>query len=225
MPRDYVRRLMRDADAFRFAASSAPWARRAGRRASPLRSNERFLNTYQARWQYAAETLGFGFTPGGTMCCRQREDSRSGRRDRGAGGRDHPGAPLRPGRGSSTAPDLRAHIASPPSDVAASPPRSLRDVWARQVRWARLRRATFPLLFRPRDRPPPACADARRGGDRRRPDSASAAPAAVVFRGDDLVRRRSGAGRRRRLVARLVVARRLDGAPTRCCPRCGSAAG
>ena len=44
--------------------------------------------------------------------------------------------------------DLRAHLASPPSRQPLGA-RRLRDVWARQVRWARLRRATFPLYFAP----------------------------------------------------------------------------
>ena len=103
-----------------------------------------FLNTYEARWQYAAEMLGFGFAQGKTMLWR-RDVLEAG------GGIEALGAEIAEDAASTKLvhrADLRAHLASPPSKQPLGT-RRLRDVWARQVRWARLRRATFPLYFAP----------------------------------------------------------------------------
>ena len=43
---------------------------------------------------------------------------------------------------------LRAHLVDRPFQQPLGA-RALRDVWGRQVRWARLRRATFALYFAP----------------------------------------------------------------------------
>ncbi len=45
--------------------------RLAARNRSAPRSNARFLNTYEARWQYAAEAAGLGFAQGKTMLWRR----------------------------------------------------------------------------------------------------------------------------------------------------------
>ena len=37
-----------------------------------------FLNTYQARWQYAADSLGHGFAQGKTMLVRRRDLAQAG---------------------------------------------------------------------------------------------------------------------------------------------------
>lgn len=104
----------------------------------------RFLNTYQARRQYCADSIGFGFAQGKSMLWRRElleaaggigalaaeiaEDAAATKIVRNAGQKvclvDAPfGQPL--GR------------------------RSAEDIWARQVRWARLRRASFTLYFLP----------------------------------------------------------------------------
>ncbi len=103
-----------------------------------------FLNTFQARWQFAVDTLGFGFAQGKTLFFDRRDLDRVG--------------------------GITALAAEPAEDAAATkvvralgkkvrlvdPPfvqplgrRTLRSIWNRQVRWARLRRATFPLLYLP----------------------------------------------------------------------------
>ena len=101
-----------------------------------------FLNTYQARWQLTADAFGIGFAQGKTMLWRRDILDR-------AGG--------------------IAALASEPAEDAASTKivneagyrvrlvrnpypqplghRPLAEIWKRQLRWARLRRATFPPLY------------------------------------------------------------------------------
>jgi ceramide glucosyltransferase len=103
-----------------------------------------FLNTYQCRWQLFADALHFGFahgknlmmrksilSPGGgiyALACEPAEDAAATKVIRRAG--------------------LRVKLNSRPF-LQPLGSRTAREVWARQVRWARLRRATFPLAFLP----------------------------------------------------------------------------
>jgi ceramide glucosyltransferase len=103
-----------------------------------------FLNTYQARWQYAAETLGFGFAQGKTMLWR-RDVLEAG------GSIEALGAEIAEDAASTKLvhrAGLRAHLVSHPFQQPLGA-RRWRDVWGRQVRWARLRRATFAPYFAP----------------------------------------------------------------------------
>ena len=103
-----------------------------------------FLNTYQARWQYCAEALGFGFAQGKTMLWR-RSVLEAG------GGVEALGAEIAEDAASTKLvhrAGLRAHLVSQPFQQPLGL-RRWRDVWSRQVRWARLRRATFTLYFAP----------------------------------------------------------------------------
>ncbi len=103
-----------------------------------------FLNTYEARWQYAAEATGFGFAQGKTMLWR-RDILEAG------GGIEALGAEIAEDAASTkliNAQGLDAHLVSEPFQQPLGA-RKLKDVWARQLRWARLRRATFPLHFAP----------------------------------------------------------------------------
>jgi ceramide glucosyltransferase len=101
-----------------------------------------FLNSYEARWQYAADTVGLGFAQGKTLMFRRcqfpadgvavlaaepAEDAAATKYIRGIG--------------------LRARLAGPSPQPLGR--RGAREVWARQLRWARLRRATFALEFAP----------------------------------------------------------------------------
>ena len=103
-----------------------------------------FLNTYQARWQYAGEACGFGFAQGKTMLWR---------RDilEAAGGIEALGAEIAEDAAATKIirrAGLNAHLV----DGSFEQPLGLRtmgEVWSRQIRWARLRRATFPLHFAP----------------------------------------------------------------------------
>jgi ceramide glucosyltransferase len=69
MPRDYIQRLMARWRADTGIVCAPPIGSAPGSFAAEIECA--FLNTYQARWQYAAETLGFGFAQGKTMLWRR----------------------------------------------------------------------------------------------------------------------------------------------------------
>jgi ceramide glucosyltransferase len=103
-----------------------------------------FLNTYEARWQYAAEAAGFGFAQGKTMLWR-RDILEAG------GGIEALGAEIAEDAASTKlvhAQGLDAHLVDSPFQQPLGA-RKLKDVWSRQLRWARLRRATFLFHFVP----------------------------------------------------------------------------
>jgi len=103
-----------------------------------------FLNTYEARWQYAGESLGYGFAQGKTMLLR-RDIVEAG------GGIEALGAEIAEDAAATkliNAQGLNANLVDQPFQQPLGR-RRLKDVWSRQVRWARLRRATFPLFFLP----------------------------------------------------------------------------
>ncbi len=101
-----------------------------------------FLNSYQARWQYAADSIGLGFAQGKTMLFRRElleshggiaalaselaEDAAATKLVRDAG--------------------LRVRLAGP-SFFQPLGHRTAGHVLARQLRWAQLRRLTFPGWF------------------------------------------------------------------------------
>ena len=81
-------------------------ADRLGSKVLPRGTRVRLLNSYQARWQYAGEALGFGFAQG-KPCCggarsskgrRHRSAWRGDRRGRRRHQADPPRRPLRPSR-------------------------------------------------------------------------------------------------------------------------------
>jgi ceramide glucosyltransferase len=103
-----------------------------------------FLNTYQARWQYFADTIGNGFAQGKTMLWRRADLA-------AAGGIRALGAELAEDAASTKlvrAQGLDVNLVDAPFAQPLGR-RGLREVWRRQTRWARLRRASFPHLFLP----------------------------------------------------------------------------
>jgi len=103
-----------------------------------------FLNNYQARWQYFADMIGFGFAQGKTMLWR---------RDllENAGGIRALGREAAEDAASTKIVrrlGLRVRLVEPPVRQPLGF-RSAADVWKRQRRWARLRRASFPVYFAP----------------------------------------------------------------------------
>lgn len=103
-----------------------------------------FLNGYQARWQYAADTIGFGFAQGKSMLWRRDMLD-------GAGGIEALGAEIAEDAAATKvvrARGLDVRLVDRPFEQPLGP-RSLGQVWKRQVRWARLRRATFPAFYVP----------------------------------------------------------------------------
>ena len=142
MPPDYIQRLL------------ARWRPNSGIVCAPPIGSQpenfgaeiecAFLNTYEARWQYAGEATGFGFAQGKTMLFR-RAIVEAG------GGIEALGAEIAEDAAATKlieAQGFHAHLVSRPFQQPLGA-RRLKDVWWRQLRWARLRRATFPLHFVP----------------------------------------------------------------------------
>lgn len=103
-----------------------------------------FLNTLQARWQYTGEALGLGFAQGKSMLWHKPFlEARGGIRALAAEiAEDAAATKLVRAAGA------RVHLVAAPFDQPLGR-RTLREVWSRQLRWARLRRVTFPLFFAP----------------------------------------------------------------------------
>ena len=101
-----------------------------------------FLNGYQARWQYAAEALGQGYAQGKSMLWNRRFlDMQGGLMALGREAAEDAAATKLVRRAG-----LRVHLVARPFAQPIGP-RRWSDVWRRQLRWARLRRVTFPGLY------------------------------------------------------------------------------
>ncbi len=140
MPRDYLQRLL------------AAWRPDTGLVSAPpighlpdgiwAELECAFLNTYQARWQYTADAGGGGFAQGKNMLWRRSDLESAGGVLALAREPAEDAAATKVVRGLG----LKVRLA----DGAFVQPlgrRSAAQVWARQVRWARLRRTTFPGFF------------------------------------------------------------------------------
>ena len=103
-----------------------------------------FLNTLQARFQYVSEALGWGFAQGKTMLFRRDIVDAAGGIRALAAETAEDAATTKLVRDIG----LRVHLVDRPVEQPLGH-RRLRQVWARQLRWARLRRVSFPLLFAP----------------------------------------------------------------------------
>ncbi|RUZ19200.1 ceramide glucosyltransferase, partial [Mesorhizobium sp. M7A.F.Ca.CA.001.09.1.1] len=142
MPRDYIQHLMA---AWRpgtgLVCSTPIGSRPAGFWAEVECA---FLNTLQARWQYAGEALGLGFAQGKSMLWNKPMlDANGGIRALAAEiAEDAAATKLVNSLG------LRVNLVAAPFEQPLGR-RSFDDIWSRQARWARLRRVTFPLFFAP----------------------------------------------------------------------------
>jgi len=142
MPADYVYRLLARWRDDTGIVCSPPIGSRPDNFAAEVECA--FLNTYQARWQYAGERAGYGFAQGKTMFWR-RDVLESG------GGIEALGAEIAEDAASTKLvhrANLRAHLTDRPFAQPLGK-RQFADVWKRQLRWARLRRATFALYYGP----------------------------------------------------------------------------
>ncbi|WEK49554.1 MAG: ceramide glucosyltransferase [Candidatus Kaistia colombiensis] len=140
MPPDYIDRMLDRWDATAGLVCSPPLGSEPDGYGAEFECA--YLNTYQARWQLAADAIGQGFAQGKSMFWRRENLDRHG--------------------------GIAALAADPAEDAAATKairangqrirlvrqpfaqplgPRALRAVWSRQLRWARLRRVTFPAFF------------------------------------------------------------------------------
>ncbi len=100
------------------------------------------LNAYQARWQYFADSLGLGFAQGKTLFWRKADlENAGGIRMLGMDSAED-AACTKIVRGLG----LRVQLMEPPVRQPLGF-RKAADVWKRQRRWARLRRASFPGYF------------------------------------------------------------------------------
>jgi len=142
MPADYIQRLLERWRPDSGIVCSPPIGARPGSFSAEIECG--FLNTYEARWQYAAEATGFGFAQGKTMLWR-REILEAG------GGIEALGAEIAEDAAATkliNAQNFEAHLVNEPFQQPLGA-RRLKDVLARQMRWARLRRVTFPMHFAP----------------------------------------------------------------------------
>jgi ceramide glucosyltransferase len=142
MPRDYIQCLF------------ASWRTDTGLVASPpigcrpdgfwAEIECAFLNTYQARWQYLVDSFGCGFAQGKTMLWRRADLERAGGIETLAKEVAEDAASTKIVRDAG----LKVRLIDRP---LAQPlgRRSASEVWNRQLRWARLRRASFFLYFLP----------------------------------------------------------------------------
>lgn len=142
MPPDYLQRLLGCWDASTGLVCSPPVG------CSPEGFGAEvecaFLNTYQLRWQYAADAIGFGFAQGKSMLWRRDTlDQAGGIRALGAEvAEDAAATKVVRRRG------LHVRLVDAPFEQPLGR-RSWRQLWDRQVRWARLRRVTFAACFAP----------------------------------------------------------------------------
>ena len=101
-----------------------------------------FLNSYQARMQYTIDTLGRGFAQGKTLCFRRADLDHGGLAQLASEpAEDAASTKMMQAKGR------RVRLAGPFPQLIG--PRNATQMWKRQVRWARLRRASFPQFFAP----------------------------------------------------------------------------
>src|SRR5579863_8045385 len=103
-----------------------------------------FLNTYQARWQYIVDTFGYGFAQGKTMLWRRADLD-------AAGGIEALGKEISEDAAATKivrSAGLKVRLVDRPFAQPLGR-RSAAEVWNRQLRWARLRRASFLPFFLP----------------------------------------------------------------------------
>ena len=140
MPADYVERLLAAWRADTGLVSSPPVGCRPDGFWAELECA--FLNTYQVRWQYAAAGVGIGFAQGKSMLYRRSQIEAAG------------GIRLlasEPAEDAATTKLMRSLglriglVAAPFGQPLGR--RSVREVWARQLRWARLRQASFKRYY------------------------------------------------------------------------------
>ena len=103
-----------------------------------------FLNTHQARWQSFADSVGLGFAQGKTMCWRRDVLDRAGGIASLGGELAEDAAATKLIRKAGLRVRLTDHMFDQPLGE-----RTARDVWQRQLRWARLRRDAFKGWFIP----------------------------------------------------------------------------
>ena len=142
MPPDYVQHLMAARRGNTGLVCSAPLGSRPDGFWAEVECA--FLNTHQARWQYAGEAAGFGFAQGKSMLWyKPLLDAQGGIAALAAEIAEDAAATKLVRRLG-----YKVHLVASPFEQPLGR-RSIRQMWSRQVRWARLRRVTFPAYFAP----------------------------------------------------------------------------
>ncbi len=103
-----------------------------------------FLNSFQGRWQLVADAAGLGFAQGKTMLWRKADLD-------AAGGIERLGEEVAEDAASTKVvreAGRKVRLVRRPF-VQPLGRRRFTEVWYRQLRWARLRRVSFPLFFLP----------------------------------------------------------------------------
>ena len=142
MPKDHVRRMLAAWRQDTGLVCSPPIGSAPANAAAELECA--FLNTYQARWQYFADSIGLGFAQGKSMLWRRDMLDAAGGIEALAGEIAEDAAATKIVRALG----LRVRLVTEPFEQPLGA-RALADVWRRQLRWARLRRETFRLFFIP----------------------------------------------------------------------------
>lgn len=142
MPKDYIQRLLAAWREDTGLVCSTPVGSRPDGLWAELECA--FLNTFQARWQYAGEAMGFGFAQGKSMLWNKPFlDANGGIAALGAEIAEDAAATKLVRRAGK-----HVHLVDQPFEQPLGA-RSLHDVVQRQFRWARLRRVTFLPFFAP----------------------------------------------------------------------------
>ncbi len=142
LPKDYIQTLLK------------PWDEKTGLVISmPIGSRPQgfwaevecaLLNTFEARWMYAGETVGCGFAQGKNMLWRRALLEQAGGIAALAAELAEDAAATKIVRSAG----LKIRLVDMPFEQPLGARKAL-DIWSRQVRWARLRRVTFPAYFAP----------------------------------------------------------------------------
>jgi ceramide glucosyltransferase len=103
-----------------------------------------FLNTYQARWQLIADAVGTAYAQGKTMLWRRGYLDEAGGIEALAAEPAEDAASTKLIRAAGR--KVRLVIRPFPQPLGR---RVVADVWHRQLRWARLRRSSFPAVYAP----------------------------------------------------------------------------
>jgi ceramide glucosyltransferase len=141
-PRDYIQTMLAAFRAETALTISMPIGSRPGNFWACVECA--ILNTFQARWQYGAEAIGAGFAQGKNMMWRRAVLDR-------AGGIRALAAEVAEDAASTKivrAQKMNVRLVDMPFEQPLGD-RTAREVYARHARWARLRRATFPLHYAP----------------------------------------------------------------------------
>src|SRR5258708_2157764 len=140
MPRDYIERLLAAWRADTGVVSSPP----AGGRPQGFWAELEcaFLNTYQLRWQYTSAAIGLGFAQGKSMLYRRSQIEQAGGIRLLAAETAEDAATTKVVRDLG----LRVRLVDAPFEQPLGY-RSAGEVWGRQLRWAKLRQASFRQYY------------------------------------------------------------------------------